>query len=158
MPCSCREEPGLMPPPSRAFELLALLLANNIVIYAIGIGNYDEVQLKAVASSDKHVIFLNSFSDLSEFAATLTAETCSEPQPLSLEKTITGSDFVQKKKKRPLKLSKGGKEKRACVSSSSRFKEASVDTMNSLAKPYAPKNTIMNSQWAFNNLNLMDVV
>ena len=30
-------------------------------------------------------------------------------------------DFVQKKKKRPLKLSKGGKEKRACVSSSSRF-------------------------------------
>ena len=65
--------------------------ANNIVIYAIGIGNYDEVQLKAVASSDKHVIFLNSFSDLSEFAATLTAETCSEPQPLSLEKTITGS-------------------------------------------------------------------
>ena len=33
-----------------------------------------------------------------------------------------------------------------------------VDTMNSLAQPYAPKNTIMNSQWAFNNLNLMDVV
>ena len=69
----------------------AIIRANNIVIYAIGIGSYDEVQLKAVASSDKHVIFLNAFSDLSEFAATLTAETCSEPQPLSLEKTITGS-------------------------------------------------------------------
>ena len=65
-----------------------LVRDENIVIYAIGIGNYDETQLKAVASSDSHVYTLSQFSELETFIATLTAATCNEPQPVSLNNTI----------------------------------------------------------------------
>ena len=66
------------------------ITARNIVIYAIGIGNYDYSQLNAVASSPDHFYPLSSFSDLADFAATLTASTCYEPQPISLETTVNG--------------------------------------------------------------------
>ena len=69
----------------------ARLRAQNIVIYAIGVGGYNRVQLNAVASSqDMHVYFLSSFASLTDFAATLTASTCYEPQPISLESRIDG--------------------------------------------------------------------
>jgi len=69
----------------------ARLRDQNIVIYAIGVGGYDLTQLNAVASSeDMHVYFLSSFSSLSDFAATLTASTCYEPQPIPLESRIDG--------------------------------------------------------------------
>ena len=68
----------------------ARVRAQNIVIYAIGIGNFDRDQLNEVASSPAHVHFLSSFSGLTDFAATLTASTCYEPQPLSLETRIFG--------------------------------------------------------------------
>ena len=66
----------------------------NIVVYAIGIGGYDLTQLTQIASSPAHVIQLGSFFDLDDFAATLTASTCNEPQPVSLRKKISGN--VQK--------------------------------------------------------------
>jgi len=69
----------------------ARLRDQNIVIYAIGVGGYDLTQLNAVASSqDMHVHFLSSFARLSDFAATLTASTCYEPQPIPLESRIDG--------------------------------------------------------------------
>ena len=68
----------------------ARVRAQNIVIYAIGIGNFDRDQLNEVASSPAHVHFLSSFSGLTDFAATLTASACYEPQPLSLETRIFG--------------------------------------------------------------------
>ena len=64
---------------------------NNIVIYAIGIGGYNQNQLNQVASSPSHVKLLDTFSDLNNFAATLTASTCNEPQPVSLETKISGN-------------------------------------------------------------------
>ncbi len=64
--------------------------SENIVIYAIGIGNYNAYQLSPVASSPDHLSFLGDFTDLSEFAATLTASTCYEPQPLPLEEEVSG--------------------------------------------------------------------
>lgn len=71
-----------------------ILHNDNIVIYAIGIGGYDFTQLNQIASSSSHVIVLSSFTDLADFTATLTASTCNEPQPVSLERKISGS--VQK--------------------------------------------------------------
>ena len=65
-----------------------LVRDENIVIYAIGIGNYNETQLKAVASSDSHVYTLSQFSELETFIANLIAATCNEPQPVSLGNTI----------------------------------------------------------------------
>ena len=69
----------------------ANIRSNNIVIYTIGIGGYDLGQLQQVASSAAHVKLLNAFSDLDDFAATLTASTCNEPQPVSLETKISGN-------------------------------------------------------------------
>ena len=66
----------------------------NIVVYAIGIGGYDLRQLNQVASSPSHVKVLGSFMDLDDFAATLTASTCNEPQPISLKTKVSGT--VQK--------------------------------------------------------------
>ena len=68
----------------------ARVRAQNIVIYAIGIGRFDTDQLNEVASSPEHVHFLSSFLSLADFAATLTASTCYEPQPISLETRIFG--------------------------------------------------------------------
>ena len=68
----------------------ANLHESNIVVYAIGIGNYDSDQLNAVASSQEHVKILATFFDLTDFAATLTASTCNEPQPIVLEMAISG--------------------------------------------------------------------
>ena len=68
----------------------ARVQAQNIVIYAVGIGGYSTTQLNEVASSPAHVHFLSSFSSLADFAATLTASTCYEPQPISLETRIFG--------------------------------------------------------------------
>ena len=74
----------------------ARLRDQNIVIYAIGVGSYDITQLNAVASSQgMHVYFLSSFASLSDFAATLTASTCYEPQPIPLGSRIDGR--VEKK-------------------------------------------------------------
>ena len=44
-----------------------------------------------MASSAAHVKLLDAFSDLDDFAATLTASTCNEPQPVSLETKISGN-------------------------------------------------------------------
>ena len=63
----------------------------NIVVYGIGVGGFDRTQLNTIASSSSHVYELSSFSALSDFASTLTASTCNEPQPVSLETEITGS-------------------------------------------------------------------
>ena len=68
----------------------AFVRANNIVVYAIGIGNYNSNQLHAVASSSEHVHLLDTFSGLTDFAATLTASTCFEPQPISIGTVIDG--------------------------------------------------------------------
>ena len=60
----------------------------NIVIYAIGVANYDLEQLKIVASSESHVYTLDTFTDLETFISTLTSSTCYEPSQTSLNKTI----------------------------------------------------------------------
>ena len=58
-----------------------------------------------------------------------------------------------------LKRSCGGKDKQRCLSVGSRsvendvrFKAVNPETLANLAKPYAPKNTRLNTQWAMNNL------
>lgn len=72
-----------------AVEIPARLLRQrNIVIHAIGIGQYDKFQLRAVASSRAHVHTLNSFFELDTFIATLTAATCNEPRPVPLAKKL----------------------------------------------------------------------
>ena len=60
----------------------------NIVIYAIGIGSYDDAQLKEIASSESHVYELSSFTELEKFISTITSSTCYEPRPASLNETI----------------------------------------------------------------------
>ena len=60
----------------------------NIVIYAIGIGNYDDAQLKEFASSESHVYTLSTFTELETFISTLTSSTCYESRPVSLNETI----------------------------------------------------------------------
>ena len=60
----------------------------NIVIYAIGIGEYNIAQLKEVASSESHVYTLSTFTQLEKFISTLTSSTCYEPRPASLNETI----------------------------------------------------------------------
>ena len=67
----------------------ARLRDQNIVIYAIGVGGYD-ITVAVASSQDMHVYFLSSFAILSDFAATLTASTCYEPQPIPLESRIDG--------------------------------------------------------------------
>ena len=62
------------------------------------------------------------------------------------------------KKKRALKLKKtcaGRKEKQKCLSlKDQRFgtEAANPEVLATLSKPYAPKNTQLNTQWAMNNL------
>ncbi|CAB4009314.1 Hypothetical predicted protein [Paramuricea clavata] len=60
----------------------------NIVIYAIGIGEYNFEQLKEIASSESHVYTLSTFTELEKFISTLTSSTCYEPRPVSLNETI----------------------------------------------------------------------
>ena len=60
----------------------------NIVIYAIGIGEYNFQQLKKIASSESHVYTLSTFTELEKFISMLTASTCYEPRPVSLNETI----------------------------------------------------------------------
>ena len=60
----------------------------NIVVYAIGIANYNLHQLNNIASSASHVHTLSTFSDLEKFITTITSSTCYEPRPVSLNETI----------------------------------------------------------------------
>ncbi|CAB4015951.1 collagen alpha-1(XII) chain-like [Paramuricea clavata] len=60
----------------------------NIVIYAIGIAKYKLGQLQDIASSESHVYTLSTFTQLEKFISTLTASTCYEPRPASLNETI----------------------------------------------------------------------
>ena len=60
----------------------------NIVVYAIGVANYDLQQLENIASSESHVYTLSAFSDLEKFISTITSSTCYEPRPVSLNETI----------------------------------------------------------------------
>ena len=60
----------------------------NIVVYAIGIANYNLDQLKKIASSESHIYTLSTFSDLEKFISTITSSTCYEPRPVSLNETI----------------------------------------------------------------------
>ena len=60
----------------------------NIVVYGIGIGNYNLGQLQDIASSDSHVYTLSTFSQLEIFISTLTSSACYEPRPTSLNETI----------------------------------------------------------------------
>ena len=60
----------------------------NIVIYAIGIANFDLDQLKNIASSASHIYTLSTFSDLEKFISTITSSTCYEPRPVPLNETI----------------------------------------------------------------------
>lgn len=64
------------------------LRQKNIVIYAIGVGDYDILQLEEVASSPSHAFTLSTFVQLESFIGTLTAATCNEPQPITLRKQI----------------------------------------------------------------------
>ena len=72
-------------------EAASEIRENNIVIYGIGIGTYDILQLRAVASSESHVKLFETFSDLGDFTATLTASMCHEPRPVTLGVKIAGS-------------------------------------------------------------------
>ena len=60
----------------------------NIVIYAVGIANYELPQLQEIASSESHVYTLSTFSELDKFISTLTSSTCYEPRPVSLNETV----------------------------------------------------------------------
>ena len=60
----------------------------NIVIYAVGIANYELAQLQEIASSESHVYTLSTFSELDKFISTLTSSTCYEARPVSLNNTI----------------------------------------------------------------------
>ena len=60
----------------------------NIVVYAIGVANYNLDQLENIASSESHVYTLSAFSDLKKFISTITSSTCYEPRPVSLNETI----------------------------------------------------------------------
>ena len=60
----------------------------NIVIYAIGIGSYDDEQVKEIASSESHVYTLSSFTELEKFISTITSSTCNEPRPASLKEAM----------------------------------------------------------------------
>ena len=60
----------------------------NIVVYAIGIANYNLDQLKNIASSASHIYTLSTFSDLEKFISTITSSTCYEPRPVPLNETI----------------------------------------------------------------------
>ena len=60
----------------------------NIVVYAIGVANYDLQQLENIASSESHVYTLSAFSELEKFISTITSSTCYEPRPVSLNETI----------------------------------------------------------------------
>lgn len=60
----------------------------NIVVYVIGIGHYDMLQLMEVASSQDHVYTLSSFFELETFISTITAATCNQPQPVRLRREI----------------------------------------------------------------------
>ena len=60
----------------------------NIVVYAIGVANYNLDQLENIASSESHVYTLSAFSDLEKFISTITSSTCYEPRPVSLNETI----------------------------------------------------------------------
>ena len=62
---------------------------NNIVIYAIGVGNYDRQQLSDMATSVTHIYTLSSFTNLVDFAGTLTAASCHESRPVNLGTMIT---------------------------------------------------------------------
>jgi uncharacterized protein YegL/GH24 family phage-related lysozyme (muramidase) len=60
----------------------------NIVIYAIGVGQSDMLQLFEVATSQEHVYTLQRFVDLETFISTITAATCNEPQPVHLRRRV----------------------------------------------------------------------
>ena len=60
----------------------------NIVVYGIGVANYNIQQLQNISSSKSHVYTLSAFSDLEKFISTITSSTCYEPRPASLSKTI----------------------------------------------------------------------
>ena len=60
----------------------------SIVVYAIGIADYNIQQLQNISSSESHVYTLSAFSDLEKFISTITSSTCYEPRPASLSKTI----------------------------------------------------------------------
>ena len=60
----------------------------NIVVYAIGVGNYDSNQLNDIASSKSHIYTLSAFSELDRFISTITSSTCYEPRPAPLDDTI----------------------------------------------------------------------
>ena len=60
----------------------------NIVVYAIGVGQCDMLQLMEVATSQEHVYTLKRFVDLETFISTITAATCNEPQPVHLRKRV----------------------------------------------------------------------
>ncbi|XP_028400204.1 vitrin-like [Dendronephthya gigantea] len=64
------------------------LRSKNIVIYAIGIANYNRPQLMEIANSKSHVYTLTGFSDLETFIATMTSGACYEPRSSSLNETI----------------------------------------------------------------------
>ncbi|KAI6648018.1 Collagen alpha-6(VI) chain-like [Oopsacas minuta] len=65
---------------------------SNIIIYVVGIGGYDINQLNVIASPSPppHIYILDSFTDLSDFASTLTATTCYESQPIPINSIIIG--------------------------------------------------------------------
>lgn len=60
----------------------------NIVVYAIGVGQCDMLQLFEVASSQEHVYTLRTFVELDTFISTITAATCNEPQPVNLRRRV----------------------------------------------------------------------
>ena len=60
----------------------------NIVVYAIGVANYNLQQLENIASSVSQVYTLSSFSELEKFVSTITSSTCYEPRPAPLDETI----------------------------------------------------------------------
>ena len=68
------------------------LRQDNIVVYAIGIGNYDETQLKQVTSplfADSRLFTLANYNELESLITTITSTTCHTPQSLPLEEKVT---------------------------------------------------------------------
>lgn len=68
----------------------------NIVIYVIGMGNYNPTQLEQIASSPSYVYNFSTFIELEKFVVDLTAASCNQTQPISLDKTVKAIANKQK--------------------------------------------------------------
>ncbi|XP_046848126.1 uncharacterized protein LOC124441703 [Xenia sp. Carnegie-2017] len=76
----------------RSFDSVSIPAKNvrdsEISIYAVGVARYDLNQLTEIASSDKHIFTLDTFTKLNAFISTITSSTCYEPRAAAKNETI----------------------------------------------------------------------